>query len=189
MHPRDDDARRAQDPARADNVIHHDRQPDASDHVGEAAGGISGVLAGAAIGSVAGPIGTLAGGIAGAMGGWWAGRAISEAAENFTDEDERYYRGHYDRSPSRLADRPYEHVRPAYALGHLAARNPDYRGRAFEDVEEDLKKGWTSGLREQHGDWSANRVFARDAFDRSRSHMRPQEADQRRAAKAEQYQR
>lgn len=165
----DRNAAKAKDAARKDNVIHHDDHPDASDHVGEAAGGISGVLTGAAIGSAAGPIGTVIGGIAGAMGGWWAGRAISEAAENFTDEDEKYYRGHYERSPSRTADRKYEDVRPAYAVGHLAARNPDYSERSFDQVEKDLQKGWTSSMRERHGEWSTVRPFARDAYDRSRS--------------------
>jgi hypothetical protein len=163
------DAERAKRAAKKDNVLHHDDHPDASDHVGEAAGGISGVLTGAAIGSAGGPIGTIIGGLAGAMGGWWAGRAISEAAENFTSEDEEYYRGHYERSPGRLADRKYEDVRPAYAVGHMAARNPDYTQRSFEDVEADLQKGWTSSMRERHGDWTTVRPFARDAYDRSRS--------------------
>ena len=61
-----------------------DRMPSMGDQFGEAAGGISGVLAGAAIGSLGGPIGTVIGGIAGAVGGWWTGRAISEAASEFS---------------------------------------------------------------------------------------------------------
>jgi hypothetical protein len=156
---------------KSDNVVHHDDHPDAADQVGEAAGGISGVLTGAAIGSAAGPIGTVIGGIAGAMGGWWAGRAVSEAAENFTQQDETYYRGHYDRSPNKLGDRQYDDVRPAYAVGHLAAQNPDYRQRSFDDVEKDLQKGWTSSMRERHGEWTTVRPFARDAYDRSRSNL------------------
>lgn len=162
-------AAKASDAAKKHNVLHHDDHPDTSDHVGEAAGGISGVLTGAAIGSAAGPIGTVIGGIAGAMGGWWAGRAVSEAAENFTDADETYYRGHYERSPSRTADRKYEDLRPAYAVGHLAGRNPDYNERSFDEVEKDLQKGWTGSMRERHGEWSTVRPFARDAYDRSRS--------------------
>lgn len=165
----DRNATKAKDAATSRNVVHHDSHPGAADHVGEAAGGISGVLTGAALGSAAGPIGTLIGGIAGAMGGWWAGRAISEAATNFTDEDEKYYRGHYERSPDRLGDRRYEDVRPAYAVGHLAGRNPDYRERSFDEIEQDLQKGWTSGMRERHGEWATARPFARDAYDRSRS--------------------
>src|SRR5512132_519621 len=122
------------------NVLHHDDNPSVGDEIGEAAGGISGVLAGAAIGSVGGPVGTIIGGIAGAVSGWWAGRAISEAASHVTHDDEDYFRRHYERSPSRLADRSYEDVRPAYQIGHLAARNPDYAERKFEDVETDLQR-------------------------------------------------
>ena len=171
MHKNDDinktaDAKSA---VKQDNVIHHDDHPDKGDHLGEAAGGISGVLTGAAIGSAGGPIGMIIGGIAGAMGGWWAGRAVSEAAENFTDDDDKYYGSHYDRSPSKMADRKYDDVRPAYAVGHMAGRNPDYSNRSFDDVEKDLQKGWTSSMRERHGEWTTARPFARDAYDRSRS--------------------
>lgn len=174
MDNRDDldlKAAKAKNAATEHNVVHHDDHPDTSDHIGEAAGGISGVLTGAAIGSAGGPIGTIIGGIAGAMGGWWAGRAISEAAENFTDADEQYYRGHYERSPSKLADRKYDDVRPAYAVGHMAGRNPDYRQRSFDDVESDLQKGWTDTMRQRHGEWATARPFARDAYDRSRSSL------------------
>jgi hypothetical protein len=65
-----------------------DDEPTVGEQIGEAVGGISGVLAGAAIGSAGGPLGTLVGGLAGALGGWWAGRAVSEAAERWTPEDE-----------------------------------------------------------------------------------------------------
>jgi hypothetical protein len=108
----------------------HDDNPGVADHIGEAAGGIGGVTAGAAIGSIAGPIGTVIGGIAGALGGWWTGRAVAEAATAVTTDDDNYYRSHYETSATRLADRTYDDVRPAYHLGHVASRNPDYRGRS-----------------------------------------------------------
>src|SRR5918999_2091865 len=79
----------------------HDGDPTVADLVGEAAGGITGALAGAAVGSLAGPIGTIVGGIAGAMGGWWSGRAISEAIERVTEDDETYYRQHFHGSGRR----------------------------------------------------------------------------------------
>lgn len=163
-----DNARAAGSHVTSDNVVHHDDHPSVGDQVGEAAGGISGVLAGAAIGSVAGPIGTVIGGIAGAIGGWWTGRAISEAASNFTHADDAHYRDAYEGSDARLGDRKYDDVRPAYQLGHLASRNPDYQGRDFEEIETDLQSGWTDDVSRSSGKWQEVRGFARDAFVRGR---------------------
>src|SRR5687767_14347549 len=143
-----------------------DDEPTTANYVGEAAGGISGGLAGAAIGSIGGPIGTLIGGLAGVVGGWWAGRSIAEAAKDYGDEDDRYYRTHYETSDSRLADRSYDDVRPAYQLGHLASRNPDYRGRSFDDVETDLRRGWSDDIGARHGDWASVRGYAREGYSR-----------------------
>ena len=145
----------------------HDDNPGVADHVGEAAGGIGGVTAGAAIGSVAGPIGTVIGGIVGAMGGWWAGRAVAEAATAVTTEDDTYYRKHYDSSPNRLADRDYDKVRPAYYLGHVASRNPDYRSKSFDEVESDLRAGWSRD--NKYGSWDSVRTYASEGFTRGRS--------------------
>src|SRR5690349_24810632 len=111
----------------------------ASEGVGGAAAG----AAGAAIGAMAGPIGMLVGGIAGVVGGWWAGKSAAEATHNYSDTDDQIYRDTYENSPSRLADRSYDQVRPAYQLGHIAGMNPDYRDRDFDAVEGDLQRGWT----------------------------------------------
>jgi hypothetical protein len=101
------------------------------DEIGEAVGGISGVLTGAAIGSLGGPIGTIIGGIAGAVSGWWAGRAISEAAYHASQDDDEFYRGrHAGSADAPDAGRSYDDARPAYHLGHLAGRNPEYQGAA-----------------------------------------------------------
>ncbi len=152
------------DDRRADRESAHDAEPDAADLVGEAAGGISGTLAGAAIGSLGGPIGTVIGGIAGAVGGWWTGRAIAEAADDFNEDEDRYYRSDYDKGERKTTDRPYDEVRPAYQLGHIAAHNPDYKGRQFADVEADLQKGWNDDLRREYGDWATVRPYAEVAY-------------------------
>ena len=164
-----DAANAASKGAKTNDIIHHDDHPDVGDHIGEAAGGISGVLTGAAIGSAGGPIGTIIGGIAGAIGGWWSGRAISEAATKFTHSDDDFYRSHYETSTTRLADRKYEDVRPAYQIGHLAAQNPDYAAKEWNDVESDLQRGWNDDLKTKHGDWQQVRGYARDAYSRGRS--------------------
>jgi hypothetical protein len=132
--------------------------------VGEGAGGIAGAAAGAALGSLGGPLGTVVGGIAGAIGGWWAGREIGEAAESWSEEEDRHWREEYESAPDRLADRGYEVIRPAYQLGYIAAHHPGYRHRPFEAIEEDLQKGWTDEHRRRHGDWRTVRGFASRAY-------------------------
>jgi hypothetical protein len=147
----------------------HDDNPSVADQVGEGVGSIGGMVAGATIGTVAGPIGTLIGGIAGAVGGWWTGRAVSEAASALSTDDDNYYRTHYESSPNRLADRGYEHVRPAYQLGHVESRNPDYANRNWNEVESDLQRGWNADASKQYGDWSTVRPYASEGFNRGRS--------------------
>jgi len=138
-----------------------------ADYVGEAAGGVSGGLAGAAIGSIGGPVGTLIGGLAGVIGGWWAGRSIAEAAKDYGDVDDRHYRTHYERA--HTGSQSFDEVRPAYQLGHLASRNPDYRGRDFDTVESDLRRGWSDEIGARHGDWSSVRDYAREGYTRGTS--------------------
>ena len=134
-----------------------------------AVGGAGGTLAGAGIGTlVGGPIGAIVGAIAGAIGGWWAGQAMADPATTVTPEDEATYRALYEESPNRLADRSYDDVRAFYHLGHVAGANPDYRQRAFEEIEAELQKGWTADLRTRYGDWAYVRPFAREAFERQR---------------------
>lgn len=153
----------------------HDGDPTVADLVGEAAGGISGVLAGAAIGSLVGPIGTVIGGIAGAVGGWWGGRAISEAIEKLTEDDETYYRQHYQRTSAgrRKEDRGYDDARPAYQLGHIAGMNPEYRGRRFDEIEADLQRGWSDDVRTRYGEWDAVRGYVEEGFNRRTGAVRP----------------
>jgi uncharacterized protein (TIGR02271 family) len=149
----------------------HDEPATTGDRVGEGVGGVSGAATGAALGSLGGPIGTVIGGIAGAVGGWWSGRAISEAASTFTDDDDQYYRQHFESSRSgstsgrgATAGSSYDNARPAYQLGYLAGMNPDYQGRQFDEVETDLQRGWSANA--GSGDWSNVRDYARNAYDR-----------------------
>jgi hypothetical protein len=163
---RDDERDRSGRDLAADSAAKH--QPSAAEEVGEAAGGMSGAVTGAAIGSIAGPVGVLIGGIAGAVGGWWAGREIADMAEELARDDDSYYRSHFD-ADSKLADRRYEDVRPVYQLGHLAGLNPDYTGREFDEVETELRSGWTSASSRRVGEWDAVREYARQGYHRGRS--------------------
>lgn len=116
-----------------------------------------------------GVIDTIIDGIAGTIGGWWSRRAVSDAASRFSDEEDRFYRDRYENSPLRLADRSYEEVRPAYQIGHLARKNPDYQGRDFESIEPELRAGWSDPVSSRHGDWGGVREYARDAYTRDLS--------------------
>ena len=111
----------------------------------------------------------LLGGIAGAIGGWWSGRAIAEAAEDITEADEQVYREHFTRAHSRADD--YERVKPAYYLGDVAAANPDYQDRAFEDVEPELSRAW-SRVGDGDRDWTSVRDCACCGFKRGRERRR-----------------
>jgi hypothetical protein len=148
----------------------HDRD-DASGPVSAAAGGAAGGAAGAAAGAVAGtltlgPVGTIVGALVGALGGGWAGLAAAEMPGPGA-EDEAYFREHHASTGAHLADASYDRVAPAYHLGHLAARNPDYRGRGFDDVEPDLRRGWSDDVAARHGTWTSARGYARAAYERA----------------------
>ena len=156
-------------PAGKGTPAHVDRD---SETVGETAGGVVGASTGIAIGAIGGPLGAVIGGLAGALGGWWAGRGIADA---ITSDDEAAFRRDFESTPDRLADRSYDQIRPAYVTGHLAGRNPEYAGRSFEDVESDLRGGWTADVSQQCGEWQAMRRYARVAFDRARSTGTPRD--------------
>ena len=152
--------------ARIDGDTHaHDRASTAARAGGAAAGGLGGAVAGAAVGTItAGPIGTIVGAIAGAVGGGWVGLASGDTARHYGASHDDAYRAHYEGSADRLADRGFEHARPAYQLGHLASLNPDYAGRRFEEVEPHLRRGWSDDLRASHGDWEHARRWASHAY-------------------------
>lgn len=147
---------------------HHAKEPSAGDQLGEGVGGISGTLAGAALGSAGGPIGTLIGGIAGAVGGWWAGRSASEAAAHYTNDDDTYYRTHYEADADRPRDLEWDRARTGYAAGHIAGLNPDYRDREWNDVSRDIRSGWKD---DQHGSWDHMEARVRHGWENAKNRM------------------
>ena len=93
-------------------------------------------------------------------------RAVAAGRGGLEETDETYYRTHFESDPNRPADRRYEDVRSYYMLGHSAAQYPDYRGREFDDIETDLRKG---AEKAGHSvDWTGGRSYARAAFTRRR---------------------
>jgi hypothetical protein len=134
--------------------------------IGGGVGGVGGAAAGAAVGAIGGPIGAVIGAIAGAAGGWWAGKEVADATATYSDDDDRYYRKHFESAPDRSKDLSYDAVRHHYQLGHVAGANPDYRSKKWEEVEPELRRGWTSDLSRKHGDWDRGSAYTRTAFER-----------------------
>lgn len=141
--------------------------PNTGRKVGEGVGGVSGIAAGAAIGSLGGPVGTVIGAIAGAVGGWWAGREVSDAATTYTENHDEHYRNHFESQSGSARGRfkSYDQARPLYQLGDVAAQNPNYKGKSFDQVEGDLKRGWNKDMENQYGSWNDVRGTVANAYD------------------------
>jgi hypothetical protein len=145
-----------------------DKNPGAGEQAGEGVGGIGGTLAGAGIGSLAGPVGTIVGGIAGAVGGWWAGEKAGRAIEDMGDHEDDYRRHHQELG---TRDVDYDEARIGYGVGHTAGRNPDYRGRSFDEVETDIRGGWRYDKR----DYDAMRPYVQHGYERTSREERPRD--------------
>jgi hypothetical protein len=94
------------------------------------------------------------------VGGWWAGEKAGRALED-SRQHEDHYREHYRTLGSSDVD--YDTARIGYGVGHVAGHNPDYRTRSFDDVERDLRTGWTDRER----DYDSVRPFVREGYERS----------------------
>ena len=141
-----------------------DKHPGMGEQAGEGVGGIGGTLAGAAIGSAAGPIGTIIGGIAGAAGGWWAGEKAGRALEDMGDHEPEYKKHYETNRTDATRNLSYDDARVGYSVGHMAGRNPDYKGRSFDEVETDLRTGWRDDGRH---DYDSLRPFVRHGYERT----------------------
>ena len=174
-------AGRGDDLANAPNPAMTDAADSGREVAGGAVGGVGGAVGGAAIGAIGGPIGAIIGAVAGAAGGWWAGKEVAASSFDLSDEDDRSYRATFARmgDPSGSV-RSYEHARPLYHFGSIANRNPDYRGRRFEEVEPELQRSWTPELTQQYGDWSTVRDYVSTGFGRG-----DEQSDEARLTRAE----
>jgi hypothetical protein len=133
--------------------------------VSEGLGGVTGAAAGAGLGALLGPAGIVIGGIAGAVGGWWAGHGVGEATDDFGDETDAHYRRLHETDHADAAD--YDSARSFYHLGAVARRNPDYRGRNFDEIETDLRRGWRDDVSDRFRSWDDVRPFVRTGYERA----------------------
>jgi hypothetical protein len=136
--------------------------------VGTGVGAVAGGAAvGAALGSVAGPIGTAVGAAAATLAGAWAGREIARRVD--VDEEDDYWRGHYNERPYVREGVAYDEYAPAYRYGIDAYAR--HGGHAFEHVEPDLAAGWDTARGDSRLAWTDARPAARDAWERVRETM------------------
>ncbi len=125
--------------------------------IGEGLGGLMGQAADNAMG--------MFGAMMNNMGGWWAQAANPQQQAqgggsvhaSFNSEADNRCRTHFDAQVTRT--RSYEDTRPLYQFGHMARQNPEYKGRAFRDVEPDLQRHWGTEQSQKHGSWPDVRGF------------------------------
>lgn len=142
------------------------RIPSVGDDIGEGVGGLTGAAVGIAIGSIGGPLGVLIGGLAGALGGWWTGREVSAvAARRRFEHDARDLAVHDLEARTAKGVGLYEDRDSLYELGYVASENPEYRGRRFEDIEGELRRGWSTMSHHSYGDWEGVRERVRQGFE------------------------
>jgi hypothetical protein len=108
---------------------------------------------------------TILGALALAGGAWWVSRKLSETVSEMSEEEERDCRTFYESHPARAAV-PYERARTVYVVGYAAARNPDYTGRSYDDVEPHLRNGFTGS---RAGSYDSLRDFTRRGYERGTS--------------------
>jgi uncharacterized protein (TIGR02271 family) len=81
------------------------------------------------------------------------------------NHEDAYFRQRHSSAPS-AGSLEYERSRPAYQLGYAAGRNPQYHGRAFNDVEHDLRANWNGDMEREYGAWDDVRGYVSDAYGR-----------------------
>ena len=127
--------------------------------VGAAGGGLIGaVAAGAAVGGMAGPLGASIGALEGAVVGAIAGTLWANTSPTAEDA---YWREHYTERPY-AAGANFDDYGPAFSYGVTAYRQ--LPSRAFEEIEQELGRGWSAARGRSTLDWNSARLAARDAW-------------------------
>ena len=107
------------------------------------------------------------GGLALAGGAYWAGKK-AYAALSESKEEETHYRTHYQSHPAR-ATVSYPQARTYYVVGYTAARNPEYSGRSFEEIEPHIRSGFTGS---RAASYESMRDFCRYGYERGNTGTR-----------------
>ncbi|MGI4843063.1 MAG: hypothetical protein ACRYF7_07085 [Janthinobacterium lividum] len=87
-----------------------------------------------------------------------------DIGSNFFGDDDDYYRNHF---LANYDGEDYERIKPAYAYGSEMARNDKYRGRKWDEVENDLRSDWSTRSGATTGDtWDRMKAAVRRGWDR-----------------------
>lgn len=78
--------------------------------------------------------------------------------------EETYWRNNWSSRPYAHADRGFGYYSPAYRYGVESANR--YRGRNWNDVENDLRSGWDRFEHRAEGTWENVKDAVRDAWNR-----------------------
>ena len=78
--------------------------------------------------------------------------------------EETYWRSNWQSRPYVTADRTFDYYRPGYRYGYESATR--YRGREWNDVEDDLRRGWDRWEHRGQSTWENIKDAVRDAWNR-----------------------
>jgi hypothetical protein len=133
------------------------------DHsIGEGTGAVAGAATGAVVGSAAGPVGTVVGALAGGALGAKGGGAIAEAVN--PTEYTTYFEKNYKSAPYYVSGSEWRDYQPAYRYGYDTYGQ--YTGRKFEEIENDLARGWENTKAQSRLAWNEAKDAVRDGWRR-----------------------
>jgi hypothetical protein len=90
-----------------------------------------------------------------------------DIGSNFFGDDDESYRNHF---LANYSGDDYDSVKPAYAYGSEMARSDKYRGRKWDEVENDLRSDWSTRNGAATGDtWERMKAAVRRGWDRMTS--------------------
>lgn len=84
------------------------------------------------------------------------------------NRDEQYFRERHATSGGGV---DFDRTRPAYEFGYVSAGDERFRGRRFDEIEPDLRQGWSTDYEQQYGAWDNVRGYVGDAYERGREQV------------------
>lgn len=81
------------------------------------------------------------------------------------EDDNEYWKTNYRSRPyASTANRQYDYYQPGYRYGYEAANR--YQDRNWDDVEDELSRGWNGYQYRGTSTWQQMKDAVRDAWDR-----------------------
>jgi uncharacterized protein (TIGR02271 family) len=125
---------------------------------------LGGAAAGLAVGAFGGPVGAVIGAaVGGAVAGGLAGKGVGELIDPTTED--AWLREYFGSRSDRESGDTHERYRDAYRYGLKSWDR--YRGRKFDEVEPELRSGWTHARGTSTMSWGEARGAVKDAFERT----------------------